>query len=246
MRPDFRLDQAYPSEMATEEIAAGVYRIDGNAFSSAMNVLAISAAGGWTLVDTGTSSSPKRIQSALAALGVGPSSLTTIYLTHHHPDHIGGLPGMREWAPNAEIVAPEYEAEIIRGNRPHDPASSAVVRVLQRMMKLPVVPVNRTVSEGDPVAGFRVVDTPGHSTGHTSLLSDDLGILFTADAFGALPKRLRVGVRGFICHDPAQAKRSAEKLLEEDYRTVVFSHGPVLRDNPKERLRQIVAECRYS
>jgi glyoxylase-like metal-dependent hydrolase (beta-lactamase superfamily II) len=114
------------------------------------------------------------------------------------------------------------------------------------MMKLPVVPVNRTISEGDLVAGFRVVDTPGHSSGHTSLLSDDLGILFTADAFGALPKRLRVGVRGFICHDPAQAKRSAEKLLEEDYRTVVFSHGPVLRDNPKERLRQVVAECHYS
>ena len=41
------------------------------------------------------------------------------------------------------------------------------------------------------------------------------------------------------------AKRSAEKLLAEEYATVVFSHGPVVRDNPKERLRQIVAECRY-
>ena len=231
--------------MATEEIAAGVYRIDANAISNGTNVIAISAPDGWTLVDTGTGGSPKRIQAALVALGVAPTKLTAIYLTHHHPDHIGGLPSMREWAPNAEIVAPEYEAEIIRGKRPPDRSSNPLIRALQRFSKLQPVQVNRMVSEGDLIAGFRVVDTPGHTSGHTSLLSEELGILFTADAFGALPKRLRVGVRAFTCTDPAQAKRSAEKLLEEDYRTVVFSHGAALRENPKERLTQVVAECRY-
>lgn len=231
--------------MATEEIGAGVYRIDAHSISNGTNVLAISNADGWTLIDTGTTGGPKRIQPALSALGVAPTKLTAIYLTHHHPDHIGGLPGMREWAPNAEIVAPEYEAEIIRGKRPPDRSSNAVIRVLQGFSKLPLVQVNRTVSEGDLIAGFRVVDTPGHTTGHTSLVSEEMGILFTADAFGALPKRLRVGVRAFTCTDPAQAKRSAEKLLEEEYRTVVFSHGAPLRDNPKERLKQVVAECRY-
>ena len=38
---------------------------------------------------------------------------------------------------------------------------------------------------------------------------------------------------------------ATEKLLEEEYRTVVFSHGAPLRDNPKERLKEVVAECRY-
>jgi hypothetical protein len=69
--------------------------------------------------------------------------------------------------------------------------------------------------------------------------------LLTADAFGALPRKIRVGVRKVFCADPVLAKRSAEKLLSENYTTVVFSHGPVLRDNPKERLRQVVADCNY-
>ncbi|HZU15881.1 MAG TPA: MBL fold metallo-hydrolase, partial [Candidatus Dormibacteraeota bacterium] len=95
------------------------------------------------------------------------------------------------------------------------------------------------------IAGFRVVATPGHSLGHTSLVSDERGLLLTGDAFGAMPRRLRVGVRRAFCADPALARRSAEKLLEEDYRVVAFSHGPVLRGDPKSRLRQVVAECRY-
>jgi len=42
------------------------------------------------------------------------------------------------------------------------------------------------------------------------------------------------------------AKGSAEKLLAEEYGTVAFSHGPVWRDRARDRLRQIIAECRYA
>ena len=65
------------------------------------------------------------------------------------------------------------------------------------------------------------------------------------DAFGAMPRRIRVGVRRSSCTDPALARRSADKLLEEQYTTVAFGHGPVLREDARERLRQVVAECRY-
>src|ERR1700716_602411 len=51
---------AYPSRMATEEIGAGVYRIDAHSISNGTNVLAISNADGWTLIDTGTTGGPKR------------------------------------------------------------------------------------------------------------------------------------------------------------------------------------------
>ncbi|MCA1849405.1 MAG: hypothetical protein LC704_10580, partial [Actinobacteria bacterium] len=64
---------------------------------------------------------------------------------------------------------------------------------------------------------------------------------FTADAFGCLPRKIRIGVRKAICNDPAQAKRSAEKLLAEDFSTVIFAHGKTLRTGAKERLREVVA-----
>lgn len=94
------------------------------------------------------------------------------------------------------------------------------------------------------MGGFRVVATPGHTGGHTSLISDRHGILFTGDAFGGVPFKLRVGVRSFFCKDAGEAYRSAEKLLEERYETVLFSHGPVLRTNAKARLERAVAEAR--
>jgi hypothetical protein len=50
-----------------------------------------------------------------------------------------------------------------------------------------------------------------------------------------------VGVVRAFCADAALAGRSADKLLEEEYRTVAFSHGRVLRDDPKEVLRRAVA-----
>jgi glyoxylase-like metal-dependent hydrolase (beta-lactamase superfamily II) len=228
-----------------EELAPGIYRIDAVGPSAVVNVFAIRGHEGWVLVDAGLPGSPRRIQRALGDLGVQPGALTTIYLTHHHQDHIGGLPEMCRWAPDAEVVASEYEAEIIAGDRPMDRSHSPLFRFLQRWNSLPVVPVSRRVEEGARIGGLQVVATPGHSLGHTSLLADEHGLLLTGDAFGAMLRHVRVGVRRSLCADPAMAKRSAEKLLEEDYSVVAFSHGPVLRDDPKTYLRRVVAECSY-
>jgi glyoxylase-like metal-dependent hydrolase (beta-lactamase superfamily II) len=229
-----------------EELAPGVHRIDAIGISRLISVFAIRDPGGWTLVDTGVTRSPKRIQAALSALGVRPAELTTIYLTHHHGDHVGGLPGMCAWAPDAEVVAPEHEADVIAAERPMDPSSNRLFQLVRQWGSLPVASVTRAVRPGATVAGFRVLATPGHTLGHTSLLSERHGVLLTADAFGAMPRRLRVGVRAAFCTDPALARRSAEMLLGEEYRTVAFSHGPVLRDRPKDVLEQIVAACRYT
>src|SRR5918911_167084 len=233
---------------APEEIAPGVYRIDTIAIPNALSVLLVADADGWMLIDTGMRSGALRIQEALSTLGAGPQDLRRIYLTHHHLDHIGGLPAVRWWATEAEIVASEHEAQIISGKRPLDPPSNRLFRFFARRQELPAVPVDRTVSEGDILAGFRVVATPGHTRGHTSLLSDRHGLLFTADAYGSLPvvpSKVRVGVRKFFCTDPAEAQRSAEKLLREEFSTVVFSHGKPLHEDAKQRLSEIAASDQY-
>jgi glyoxylase-like metal-dependent hydrolase (beta-lactamase superfamily II) len=232
--------------MAVEELARNIFRIDAIPCPHLVGVLAVAGESGWTLIDTGIATSERRLQAALSRLGIRPAALAGIYLTHHHLDHVGGLPGMREWAPGAEIIAPEHEADIIPGKRPADRPANRLFGRVQSRARLPVVPVNRTVREGDTVAGLRVIATPGHSRGHTSLMADGQGLLFTADAFGAMPRRVRVGVRKAFCADPPQAKRSAEKLLDQEFNTAVLSHGPVLREDARARLRQVVDSCRYA
>jgi glyoxylase-like metal-dependent hydrolase (beta-lactamase superfamily II) len=229
-----------------EKLAPGVYRVDALAIPYAISVLLIADTDGWTLVDTEIAGSERRIQAALTRLGAGPAELRRIYLTHQHGDHVLGLPGMRAWAPRVEVVAPEHEAEVISGRLPLDPSSSALLRRLQRGQELPASPVDRVVREGDTIAGFRIIATPGHTLGHTSLFSDRHGLLFTADAFGNLPPRPRVGVMKAFCADPARAKRSAEKLLGFDFATAVPSHGGVLLDNAKQRLRAATAACDWA
>ena len=225
-----------------ERLAAGIFRIDAIGIPSAINVLAVSATEGWTLVDTGIVSSVSRIQAGLVSLGVTPDRLVRIFLTHHHPDHVGGLTRIREWAPAAEVVASPHEAAIISGRRPPDPSSNPIFRRVQKFTKLPVVEVHRTVAEGDHIGPMRVLATPGHTLGHTSLLAEAEGVLFTADAIGALPRKLRIGVRGFLCADPTLARESAVKLAGLEFTTAVFAHGLVLLQNARETVSRVANE----
>lgn len=225
-----------------EQIAPNVYRVDAAPIPNVINVLLIEGSDGWTLVDTGVSKDAGKIKEAMSALGV--SELRRVYITHHHVDHIGGLPGIREFAPDAEITASKHEAGIISGERKPD-SPNPIFEAMNRAMTLPTAPVGRVVEEGDVVSGFRVISTPGHTLGHTSLFRDDDGLLFTADAFACIPVRLRVGGRKFVCSDPHLAKLSAEKLSEEDVRTVVLTHGKPIHEAARETLRQAVKECRF-
>ncbi|MDP8951115.1 MAG: MBL fold metallo-hydrolase [Actinomycetota bacterium] len=233
--------------MATpERVASGVYRVDAIGLASAISVLLIEDRDGWTLIDTGIGSSAGRIRKALVALGRGPEDLRRVFLTHHHADHVGGLPGVREWAPNAELATSEREAEVISGGRRPDPPSNALLRYASRYQKLPTTPIDSIAREGDVVAGFRVVLTPGHTSGHASLLRDEDGLLFTGDAFGVLLRRIRVGVYKAPCTDPPLAKRSAERLLAEEFGAVVMSHGKPLYTDTQRQLREAVARCDYA
>jgi glyoxylase-like metal-dependent hydrolase (beta-lactamase superfamily II) len=185
-----------------------------------------------------------RIQAALAALGAGPAELRRIYLTHHHPDHIAGLPALRAWAPRAEVVATEHEAQIISGRRERERPRNPIIRFLAERQPVPTAPVDRIAREGETIAGFRIIATPGHSLGHTSLLHEGHGFLFTADAFGRLYK-LQVGTARAFCIDPAEAKRSARKLLGYDYDAVLMAHGGILREGAKGQLRRVTTACHW-
>ncbi|MGH3144821.1 MAG: MBL fold metallo-hydrolase [Rubrobacter sp.] len=230
---------------APERIAPGVYRVDAIRLKNAISVLLLENDDGWTLVDTGLEGTAPRIKEAISALGSGPEDLKRIFLTHHHDDHTGGLKELLEWAPHAELGATAYEAEVVSGRRGLDPPSNRFFRYVSRNAQPPRVPVGKVLEEGDTVSGFRIIPTPGHTLGHVSLLRDEDGLMFTADAFGGFPRKIRVGVLKALCTDPPLARRSAERLLREDFATAIMAHGPVLGTDARAKLERVVERCRY-
>lgn len=81
-------------------------------------------ADGIALVDTGLPGSAVEIGIALDSIGATWADVSDILLSHHHPDHVGGLPGVVELAPHAVVwgnaplsVRALADGEVVRGLR---------------------------------------------------------------------------------------------------------------------------------
>jgi len=71
--------------------------------------------------------------------------------------------------------------------------------------------------------------------------------LFSGHAFGSVVlRRIRVGILKAFCTDPQQAERSAERLLTEEFDTVVMSHGRLVHVGARRQLEEAVARCDYA
>jgi hydroxyacylglutathione hydrolase len=122
----------------------------------------------WLLQDSASGKlgivDPAEAAPAIAAIEAAGGKLDSIFLTHHHGDHIDGVP---------ELVR-KYGARVI-GN-----ANDA-----HRLPKLDVA-----MQEGDAVpfgaASAKVIDTPGHTIGHIAYYFADGGLLFCGDTMFSL------------------------------------------------------------
>lgn len=99
-----------------------------------------------------------------AALDKRGWKLTDILVTHHHTDHVEGIPALkREF--DVTVTGPRAEAEKILG-----------LDVL--------ISPSETVSLGE--TDFLVIDTPGHTLGHIVYYEPAGGHLFAGDALFSL------------------------------------------------------------
>jgi glyoxylase-like metal-dependent hydrolase (beta-lactamase superfamily II) len=94
-------------------------------------------------------------------------------------------------------------------------------------------------SEGDVLpGGSRAIFMPGPGTAqHGLLLERGGGVLFTSDLFvHPAGSELRF-VPGEYMHDPEQARRTAEGLLDLDFAVLCTGHGAPVTDDPKAAIR---------
>ena len=199
-----------------EELADGVRLLSGFP-RHAINVYVI----GDVLIDSGTALDRSRILRQL-----GDVTITAHALTHAHFDSYGSSHAICErleiplWCGAADVEAVQAGKMVGPGGRML-PAAKA-----HR--------VDRALAEGDEVAGFAVLDTPGHSPGHVSYWRESDRVLVCGDVMWVQnPGLLRGDIRvplPLYGPDPARNRDSAHRLAQLEPALVCFGHGRPLRD----------------
>ena len=224
------------------EIAAGVHQV--RAIGAKVTVLTTGE--GTVLVDAGMRGSLGLISAGLQAMGLLLEQVRLIVLTHHHPDHSGGL-GELVKATSAKVAAHHRDAGIISGAEPapspyRNPLVAGVTRPFTNRLYGEPVDVDYLLEDGDRLPADReitVVHAPGHTPGSICLFMPSDRVLIVGDALEHRRRRLGPPSASFT-QDPAQAAESLRKLLPLEFETICFSHFPALKSDARGALRRLV------
>ena len=145
--------------------------------ATSVNVYLVNTGDKLVLVDAGAGSlfgpSLGKLSDNLRAAGYTPDQIDEIYITHLHPDHVGGLStGERRVFPNAVVRAEQMDVDFWLGSVSRDQApadSKAFFDGAMASLK-PYIDAGRLVPfSGDSalVQGVRAKVTRGHTIGHS-------------------------------------------------------------------------------
>jgi glyoxylase-like metal-dependent hydrolase (beta-lactamase superfamily II) len=186
--------EALPAVPPPRRIATGVLEID-------------TMLGGWervtagyliegpapVLVETGSQTSVPVLLAALDQIGVGPSELAGVAVTHIHLDHAGGVGDVARAFPSATVYVHERGARHLA-----DPTKlvTSAARVYGPLLdslygRIDPTPAERlhVLEDGEeievgPTRVLVAIDSPGHAKHHVGLHDSLSGVLFAGDAVG--------------------------------------------------------------
>ncbi len=187
------------------------------------------AGGEAVLVDPGTPFDDEgaRLEAAVAAAEEGGLRLTALWLTHHHPDHVGAVARLADRF-RVPVAAHPATAERVAGR------GIRVERLLEDGERIELA------GGEDGAMTLRVLHTPGHAPGHLCFIQEGLGSVLAGDLLSAVST---------IVIDPPEGDMDAylaslQRLRAAGPRTLFPGHGPaVVRAD--EALRDLIDHRRW-
>lgn len=255
MKPEQPIENIYRVEMPTSYPVGPVnaYLLDGPAPA---------------LIDCGpaTAEAERALRAGLTAIGLQPRDIARIVLTHHHPDHAGGLVWLaREtgapigghrfndaWLSADPTVAEERLAFFAELYRYCGVAGDVTGEFRRRFAEYGATSrgIEEPLDEGDTVeiagAAWHVLSTPGHAGTHIGLLRPD-GAFIGGDTLlerissNALAEPPYPGQRGRQSSLPAY-RRTLQRLADLPLGRILPGHGAPFAGSPALIARRLKAQ----
>jgi len=139
-----------------------------------INCYLVRSGGRTILIDAGAGGFKQwggQLKTNLLLVGIQPSEIDAILLTHAHPDHVGGLMDASGEAvfPSAELIAHHLEVAFWQddGNLSRAPERARGNFLVARQAFEGYRDRLRTFDAGEVLPGMTAVPLPGHTAGHT-------------------------------------------------------------------------------
>ena len=180
------------------------------------------------LIDAGRRWDRQRIFNQLAG-----RELSLLALTHVHPDHQGVARDICE-ARGIPLACHADDVDAMEAPQPASDTANLASRLIVRFWQGPPHPVGRILSEGDEIAGFRVIHAPGHTQGELIYFRDSDRVAICGDvvrnlSYATLRPVIKEPPDGFNI-DTAENRRSIRKLAELRPSVILPGHGNAITD----------------
>lgn len=215
-----------------EEIIKGVYLIGGAGMTSADDaaIYLIDFGGDLVLIDSGAGRSSSQIIRNIEMLGLNPSDISHVILTHCHIDHIGSAPFLKKQY-GVKILIHELDAPVVEKGDSRKTAANWYGTTF------PPTAVDRKLKGEHEILTFggealHCLHAPGHTPGSISLYLDRTGkrILFGQDIHGPFHRDFDSDIDVW--------KKSMRKLLDLNADILCEGHFGIFAS--KERVRSYI------
>ena len=184
------------------------------------------------LLDTGLVGERLQIRWLIRHLGLSPTSIKAILLTHGHLDHVGNLAWAKRWT-GAPLYAHQAEQAHIDGTYLYTGAArwyARFERIGHDVLNYRPTGIDRFIIDGEELpfwGGLRVVHLPGHTLGHCGFYSTRHRLLVSGDLFASFFFKVHLPPPIFNS-EPRLIPGSLRRARELDAALIVPQHYDVL------------------
>lgn len=229
-----------------EQVAEGVWVVRGGFPARDMNIYLVADDGGVTIFDAGIETMAPAVAAAAARLG----GIKRVVLGHADADHRGAAAGL-----SAPVYCHPADRAAAESDEPFRdywdwaklaPHARAFYRRILPVWDGGALQIAGTVTEGDEIGGFRVIELPGHAPGLIGLFRESDRLALVSDCVYTLDPQ--TGIKGppRLPHpafdlDIEQARASIRKLAALEPSVVWAGHANPVTGDVRDQLERAAA-----